>query len=70
MILLGLAGSFAYGMNIDTSDIDVRKILFHTVLEENVGPQFCGSVYISRHIFRKGLLKIGQRLYSSIDRIG
>ena len=34
-----------------------------------MGLHLCGPIFLKNY-FKKGLLKIGQRLYSSIDRIG
>ena len=31
IMLLGLGGSYAYGMNKDSSDIDIRGIFIHSI---------------------------------------
>lgn len=40
IVLLGLGGSYAYGTNIDTSDIDIRGIAFNSKEEILLGKDF------------------------------
>lgn len=60
VILLGLAGSYSYGANIETGDIDVRGIMFNqkfdliglTQFEQYVDENMDSCTYPQRAKFR------------------